>query len=312
MVKCVTIIGKYTPPQAIAIWSAKHIDTTMKDFKQWLLQEMPISKFQLMGQWEPGAKRAYGYNRQDVGILTNPAAVEKIHRHWSNSKNEFDFYFLRSSKARRHVEVGQVSPEWVKENLEIDIQPREDAITIIFTQNTGAEKIPMTAWTIAHRLGHAIRRDRIFEEYLSKEVTKDFRELLREVYGIDKRGGYGSGGGYGGGFSQADEGELRALAHAVGTMRSARQGNLRNFFEFIYELVAQYIITGGIKFNPIPKSLLLRKRMAWGRPAHKTSRSKLDDMAHDEWDEILRGYADKYEHYLDSVFSGLEGKIFVM
>ena len=272
---------------------------------------MPISKFQLMGQWEPDAKRAYGYDRQDVGILTNPAAVDKIHRRWSNSKNEFDFYFLRSSKARKHVDVGQVSPEWVKENLEIDIQPREDAITIIFTQNTGSEKIPMTAWTIAHRLGHAIRRDKIFEEYLAKEVTNDFRELLKEVYGIDKMSGYRSGEGYGESYQRL-MGNLRALAHAVGTMRSARQGNLRNFFEFIYELVAQYIITGGIKFNPIPKSLLLRKKMAWGRPAHKTSRSKLDDMAHDEWNEILRGYADKYEHYLDSVFSGLEGKIFVM
>lgn len=284
------------------------------NFKDWLLNEMPISKFQLMGQWGPNAKRAYGYNRQDVGILTNPTAVDKIHRHWSNSKNEFDFYFLRSNKARKQVEVGEVSPEWVKANLDVDIQPREDAITVIFTQNTGAEKIPMTAWTIAHRLGHAIRRDQTFDQYFSKELMRDFRELLREIYGIDKQRRPQSYGGYGYGFNpqQDDEKELRALAHAVGTMRSARQGNLRNFFEFTYELVAQWIITGKIKFNPIPRSLVLRKRMAWGRPANDTRNSRLDDMAHDEWNEMLQGYADKYEHYLDSVFSGLEGKMFVM
>lgn len=283
-------------------------------FKNWLLQEMPINKFQLMGQWEPDAKRAYGYSRQDIGILTNPSAVEKIHRHWSNSKNDFEFYFLRSSMARKQVEVGEVKPDWVKENLGIDIEPKENAITVIFTQNTGAEKIPMTAWTIAHRLGHAIRRDKIFEQYFAKEIMKDFRELLKEVYGIDKKYSYAPGGGYGGGYgnSQIDEKDLRALAHAVGTMRSARQNNLRNFFEFVYELVAQWIITGNVKFNPLPMSLILNKRMAWGRPSNDTKRSKLDDIAHEDWNETLRGYADKYEHYLDSVFSGLEGRIFVM
>lgn len=283
-------------------------------FKNWLLQEMPINKFQLMGQWEPEAKRAYGYSRQDIGILTNPSAVEKIHRHWSNSKNDFEFYFLRSSMARKQVEVGEVKPDWVKENLGIDIEPKENAITVIFTQNTGAEKIPMTAWTIAHRLGHAIRRDKIFEQYFAKEIMKDFRELLKEVYGIDNKYSYAPGGGYGGGYgnSQIDEKDLRALAHAVGTMRSARQNNLRNFFEFVYELVAQWIITGNVKFNPLPMSLILKKQMAWGRPSNDTKKSKLDDIAHEDWNETLRGYADKYEHYLDSVFSGLEGRIFVM
>ena len=283
------------------------------NFKDWLLNEMPISKFQLMGQWGPDAKRAYGYSKQDTGILQNPIAVNKIHKHWSNTHYEFDFYFLRSNKARKQVEVGAVSPEWVKQNLGVDIQPREDAITVIFTQNTGAEKIPMTAWTIAHRLGHAIRRDKIFEEYFAKELFRDFRELLKEIYGIDKQRQQ-SMGGYGYGFNprQDDEKELRSLAHAVGTMRSARQGNLRNFFEFTYELVAQWIITGRIKFNPIPRSLVLRKRMAWGRPANDIRNSRIDDMAHEEWNEMLQGHANKYEDYLDSVFSGLVGKMYVM
>lgn len=273
------------------------------NFKDWLFNEMPISKFQLTGQWEPGAKRAYGYNKQDIGILTNNAAVDKIHRLWSNSKNEFDFYFMRSNKARKQVEVGEVTPEWVKENLDIDIQPREDAITIIFTQNTGSEKIPMTAWTIAHRLGHAIRRNKQFEAYFSNEILKDFRELLKEIYKIEKRKSF---------YEQDDEKELRALAHAVGSMRSARTGNLRNFYEFIYELVAEWIITGRIKFKPIPRSLVLRKRMAWGNPANDTRNSRLDNMEHEEWNEMLQGYADKYEHYLDSIFSSIEGKMFVM
>lgn len=280
------------------------------NFKEWLLQEMPISKFQLMGQWGPDAKRAYGYSKQDVGILQNPRAVEKIHKSWSNTKQNFDFYFLRSNAARKHVEVGEVSPGWVKDKLGIDIEPNPESITVIFTQNTGDEKIPMTAWTIAHRLGHAIRRNSQFQQYLQEELTKDFRELLLQIYGIQRQPQYPPS--YFGSNLSDDSKQLRALAHAVGTMRSARQNNLRNFGEFSYELVAQWIITGKIKFNPLPKSLILRNRMAWGRPAPDTRRSRVSEADYIDWNESLQTYASKYEYYLDQVFSGLEGRIFVM
>jgi hypothetical protein len=267
-----------------------------------------------MGQWGPDAKRAYGYSKQDVGILQNPTSVSKIYKKWSNTHNEFDFYFLRSNEARKQIEVGEVSQEWVKQNLKVDIQPRKDAITVIFTQNTGAEKIPMTAWTIAHRLGHAIRRTDNFERYLSGEIAKDFRELLKKIYGIDKTqtNKYSYGYGYGYNPNTDDEKELRALAQAVGTMRSARQGNLRNFFEFTYELIAQWIITGKIKFNPLPRSLTLRKRMAWGRPADDVRNSRISSEEHAEWNEVLQNHADKYEHHIDSIFEGLVGKMYVM
>mgnify|MGYP000019279730 CR=1 FL=1 len=286
------------------------------NFKQFIT-EMPISKFQLQGQWGPNAKRAYGYNRQDIGILQNQNAVDKIHKSWANSKNNFDFYFLRSKDAYRQVEVGEVTPEWVKEKLKVDIQPTEDHITVIFTNNTGDEKIPMTAWMMAHRLGHAIRRDTIFDQYFSQEIQKDFKQLLEKIYGIKSPTGYSSFG-YGDGQYQrqrqiqlSSENGLKGLAQAVGTMRSARQGNLRNFNEFAYELVAQYIITGKIKFNPLPPSFVTKKQMAWGRPNDQMARATPHEDL-EEWNEQLQGYADKYEHYLDSVFMGLEGKMYVM
>lgn len=269
--------------------------------KNWQIDEMPISNFQLMGQWGPDAKRAYGYSKQDIGILQSQKAVDKIKRKWSNTYNEFDFYFLRSNEARQQSDIGEVNPEWVKQNLQIDIQPNEDAITVIFTQNTGDEKIEMTAWTIAHRLGHVIRRNKTFELYFSQELLKDFRQLFEEVYGTKLQ--YNSAN---------EEKQLRALAQAVGTMKSARTNNLRNFYEFMYELIAQWIITGKIEFNPIPRSLILRRKMAWGRPNHDTIGSKMNDIEHNEWSEMLQGYADKYEHYLDAIFSGLVGKMFVM
>ena len=185
---------------------------------------------------------------------------------------------------------------------------------IIFTQNIGAEKIPMTAWIIAHRLGHAIRQEDIFDEYFAKKVMQDFREILREVYGVSRRKQqtYGYENRYGFVPAGDDLSDLLALANAVGTMKSADKENLRNFYEFIYELVAQYIITGKIAFKPLPKSFILKKQFAWGRPNHQMARSKQDEDSHDGWNDALHDYASQYEHYLDEVFNSLVGSIFVM
>jgi hypothetical protein len=54
---------------------------TNMNFKEWLkLNEMPITNFNLVGQWGKDAKRAYGFSKKDTGILENPKAVEKIHK----------------------------------------------------------------------------------------------------------------------------------------------------------------------------------------------------------------------------------------
>lgn len=279
----------------------------MFGFRQFVLSEMPIAGFNLIGQWGPEAKRGYGYSRQDTGILENPKAVEKIHKSWSNSKNEFDLYFVRSFQASKHREKGEKSREWVKENVGIDIIPKEDAITVVFTNNTGAEKIPMTAWAMAHRLGHAIRLDKTFERYVREEMDRDFKEILFYVYGIEGKASWSA---------QAHDRMMmeryrKALFSSVGKMRSARENRLRNSDEFVHELVAQYVITGKIEFNDLPDPLIVDRRMAWGRPNHTTRRVS-DRAAYVEYNEMLKSNAEKYEYHLDSVFSGLEGKIFVM
>lgn len=280
----------------------------MDNFKNFILSEMPISKFQLKGQWGSEAKRNYGYSRVDQEILQNTKAVEKIHKHWNNSKHNFDLYFLRSYAGMKHVEVGEVKPLWVLNNLGISIEPNEDAITIIFTNNTGAEKIFITAWTLAHRLGHAIRRDHVFENYFRKEINKDFEEILKYVYGLDinNKDFY-----YQNDYFSKYEKYMKAIFLAVGKMKSARENILRNSNEFIYELVAQYIITGKITFNDLPKSLILSRQFAWGRPNYGT-KNITDETAFREYNEMLHNSALKYESYLDTVFNGLEGKIFVM
>jgi hypothetical protein len=95
-------------------------------------------------------------------------------------------------------------------------------------------------------------------------------------------------------------------------MKSVRDRNLPFFGEFIYELVAQWIITGKITFNPLPKDLELSRRKAWGRPRwDNTRRSRVPDAEFDQWNEALQHYAERYTDYLDYVFQGLQGRIFI-
>ena len=198
------------------------------NFKQWLI-EMPITKFQLTGKWDK--PQNLGWSSQDKGILTNPTAIEKIHRSWANTKENFDLYFVKQPGASKFLETGEVTPEWVKEKLNLDIQPNPANITIIFTNNRGDEKIPMTAWIIAHRVGHSANRAGLFR-VVSKELNRDFGRILREAYNYNYTGGFGDN------YSK-DQQALLALGNMVGTMRSVRQNNLRNWGEFVYELFAQ-------------------------------------------------------------------------
>lgn len=288
------------------------------EFKNWLLSEMPITRFEKMGNWQPNAP-FHRYDKASIGILQNDKAIEKIHKSWSNSKTEFELYFLRSPKASKFREIGQVNAEWVQMNLGVNIQPKEEAVTIIYTNNVGDEKVPLTAWIIAHRLGHVIRNEEVFREYITKNLEKDFKEILKDVYNIDVRtmemnrqySWYRSE------YQPRPENPekyMLALAYAIGTMKTAREWNLRNFGEFTYELVAQYIITGKVTFNPLPKSLQIDQKKAWGRPNPTTRWSPIsrDEDAWEEWNEILQNHASYYENRLDYVFTSLEGKIFVM
>lgn len=264
-----------------------------------------ITNMMFHGNWGPKAKNKYGYDKKDLGILQNPNATEKIMRIWEKTGVDFEIHFVRSSVAKDYIELGQVPNDWAKSTLGIDIQPQKDTITIIFTQNKGTEKIPMTAWALAHRFGHAIRREKIFQDHFYSQIMRDFRELILNVYKVDIKH-------YSWQSSRYDEPVLLNFAHAIGTMRSARERKLVNYFEFIYEILAQYLITGKIKFNPLPKKLKLQHRMAWGKENHLYAHSHLSEKEFEEYNEQLQNFAEVYEYNLDSVFGSLLNKIFVM
>ena len=280
------------------------------DFKNWFLTEMPITNFQLKGNWD-NSKKQYGFNRQDHGILTNPKAVEKIHKAWSNTKQNYSLYFIKSPVAYKFRQEGEVNPQWVQENLKLDIPAEPNAITVLFTNNVSGEKIPMTGWMIAHRFSHSIRRVHDFEKYFIPELIGDFRNILGTVYDKDlPRTSY----------SYSDESRrsnrereklLKAISHAIGSMKSATTGNLALQEEFYHELLAQYMTTGKIKFRPLPTQLITQKRFAWGKPNHSYARGD-EDQTQSYSEDYLPYMEEKYTTLFDQLLSGLVGKMFLM
>jgi hypothetical protein len=259
-------------------------------FKEWIINEMPITRFDLVGDWDKDAPQR-GYSRQDVGILTNPKAVEKIHRKWSNTDYDFDFYFVRAKNAWKQREIGQVSREFAKEQFGIDVPTKDDKITIIFTNNIGTEKVPMTAWLIAHRMSHSLRMQYEFNQYLTKQVERDFNQLIKDL--------------------NVQITPLQ-LAYNLGTMKSCRERNLLNFGEFIHELFAQYIINGKVTFNKIKNHLILDKKYAWGRPNNRTVYLNLNKEELVEMNEVIENMADSYTANLSQIMGAFYNRIFVM
>jgi hypothetical protein len=97
----------------------------------------------------------------------------------------------------------------------------------------------------------------------------------------------------------------RHLCETLGTFKSARDKNLREEFEFDYELFAQYLRTGKATLNT-PPDVLLIGHGAFGRKEY--ARLKNREQVMDAW----RSMQDDYEYMAENVLGECIGKIFVM
>lgn len=277
------------------------------NFKDWILNEMPIRTLEMdPPEWEKGAKRKYGWNDQDVGILTS--GINKFKKLWENTEHDYDFFLVRNKRANKFREVGLVDLEWVAKNLGEDLAGKikdDDVITVIFTNNTGADKVPFTAWTAAHRLGHAFMRTKGMPGGLpefrnfTQQLQSDQKEILELAYRIQSSNSRFP--------DQQTEKQLRTLSQDMGTMRSAREKTLRNYFEFAYELLAQYLMTKNkIQFK-MPANQLIT-RYVFGHPqGPHISRGNLTEIQN-----IIEGKAEEYNYTISDILSSAVNKIFVM
>lgn len=293
------------------------------NFKLWL-SESPIGIWKQIPndpeKWKPDAKKKWGWPARDASLVSNPAAVKKIRNMFENTEFLFDFYFIRSKEAKKHGIAGsfegEVSPEWIKENLHADIQSNGEAITVIFAGN---QQETLTGWMMAHRIGHAFERvsgrdknkGKLFQwESFKKRLTQSMVWLIDYVYEYEmKKGMFGFGPTD---YSGQDEPKLTRLAKDIGTMKSATSGKLVRFDEFAYELLAQYLLSKNkIQFNNPAKQLITK--YAWGRASQWLS-SKIGDKDFEQSDlnHTMQGLADEYGDLINSALTEATGRIFMV
>ncbi len=282
-----------------------------KSFKQFL-QEAPLGDYKTHGNWE---KNSSFRDPKDRLMIQHPRAIEHVRKKFGNSPYVWNLHFVNSPKANKHTEVGEVSIDWVTENLGEDIansiseSPNSnDSINIIFTNNKGSERKNMSAWLISHRIGHVLKRGKGGASYQYKEAERHLLNNLVDIMHLYNNKNFININGYQPsrqGYESRRRQELTMMYffHKVATFKSARDKNLRDWFEVLNELIAQYITTGHIKFNEAPQCF-----------GNEGGRNRVQYCTKDleEANESIQTLARDMEYMIDNIFSVAVGNIFVM
>lgn len=276
-----------------------------------ILNEAPVDVHQTIGNFSKGSSFTH---KQDRALVTSPVSVQKVRDFFKNTVVDFDFYFVNTKEARNFTEVGKVDENFIYTKLKITPEQLKDGginydnITVFFTNNKGAERVPLTAWVLAHRFGHVVRREHRWNDKLEPWLESKLSGILG-CYGVQKvvynpytYGNHGSGN-YN--SSRKYKIALRHLCETIGTFKSARDKNLRAEFEFNYEIFAQYLNTGNVTFNPLPEVLLVG-HSGWGRKSHR----RIENMDHAQ--TLMDELTHEYPRFAESVLAEAQGNIFVM
>jgi hypothetical protein len=255
----------------------------MKNFEEFYnaISEMALTDFKKIGKWDDKKSR-HGYDKASVSLLNSDAGVRKIQDAFNKVKlADFNLYFVKQPNARLQSELGQVTPDFVKEKFGLTVgqdikDPSEnEEITIIFTNNSAADRTPLTQWTIAHRIGHAFQSSTRSNKYSIKDYIKYidniFRDIFIDCYGYEKNLNIGLG---------SREYIFRDFIENIGTFRSARLKKLPRTYEFFYECFAQWLLSNGnLKFNDFPKVLKTSNVKAWGKDTGRYYKLRDEDLA---------------------------------
>lgn len=201
----------------------------MKTFQQFL-NEM-AAKIQSIGDFSNPVNM---YHKGDDKIITKGSI--KAEKLWEKSRGNFKLIFLNDPSNQMHMmspigggeiksrEIEKIAEFFKTQNQEF--QPNQNEITVIYTKND-FQTNPMTAWIMAHRFGHMI-------SYYIEEIIIEIKFTSNMHY-----------------IAHHSKTDYKLLPYKFGTMRSAREGKITNIKELYHEFMAQYLITGKVKLNPL-------------------------------------------------------------
>ena len=286
-------------------------------FKKYLVNEMALRNHETIGDF---SKSSSFRDQRDRMLITNPRSIEHVKKKFGNSPYDFDFYFVNNSKANKFTEVGLVNMDWVRKNLGDEVADRvepnmdQDHIQVIFTNNKGAQRKNMSAWIMAHRIGHALARNGLSQSNYRNHLYTDLTNfIINGISDIFKEYGVTNfpknENGFRKFYSNDNTPRRQQLAmlyffYHIGTFKSARDKKIRDWFEIINELIAQYLTTGRIKFNPPPK--------CFGGGAGGNRQNYCITGDYEYATEQVETLARDVEYYIDNVLGAVVNGILVM
>ena len=274
-----------------------------------VISEAPLADYQPLGDFnKPGPFRA-----TDKKLVTHPTNQLKAAKFFEKTPYDFRLFFSNIPGTGKYSEYGKMDPHQLRDifgdNTDTILNGHEDAITIVFVGNSGADKVMLTPWMMAHRIGHAIQANvrrgqsnggtwRAAEDHFFGAVNN----IIADYYGKKVTNQFGNK------VNNALSAEYNALFNAVGTQRSSRQGQITRPYEFLYELFAQYLGTGNVTLKPLPKQQDYGRK-AWGK---STQSLRLQPGAEEDSTYATEVLGRDMELMFDDVLSSLVGDILVM
>lgn len=184
------------------------------------------------------------FRPDDKKLLSHPKGLDKIHKVWRSSVVDVDLYTFDMNMppdiALTVATTNSRDPHAILAGLENTIKPNPETITVVFTQNEGAKRMPLTGWIIAHRMFHAFQSSKDGPMHHANRLGIDricvalFDQM---TIAFDALKDYST--------------DVKALACAIGTTKACRDGNLSQFRELVPECFAQYMLRGRVRLNRI-------------------------------------------------------------
>jgi hypothetical protein len=208
------------------------------------LFEAPIGDIYTHGDFtQPGSLRG------DDLSLTSPKRQDKIRRVLQNAPVLIDLHFVNlpdQINLNQHIQgsyppkIGYLTPDQVSKQW-LSITPRPDALNLVYLQNEGDDRIPLTPWIIAHRMSHALGHGE--PAAFNQLYDQVFLGTLQQVADQYQKGHVTP--------------KFVTLAKVFGTTNACRTGQIKpnRTGEWLHDSLAQMCVVGDIRFNPAPSTI---------------------------------------------------------
>ena len=274
------------------------------------VKAMPLTRYERIGDFD----KSHGFRHaNDRKILTNPRAIEKLHKRFAGTSVDFEFYMVNLPGYGRFFNNGKIKKIFLQSKMpqlaewfDANGWPGNNSINVIYTNNIGNNRFPMTSWILAHRLSHAMATS------FGRTNTNTMAQLfVKYKYCIDNIARY-----YSYNVTDVWSRELilleKNIANNIGTTRAARNHKLTSAHELFHDLFAQYILTGGVhRLNLPPRQITTR--FTYGNPRPKNTYYRTNnDTSNVELQKLLDDLVNMLNNGFYEALESSVGNIYVM